>query len=422
MEEIAERIAVQVNQFIKAVDMSGIDRSSRSAADMLVMLNNSFPFRDKIQTKKSDLYLAAPLAVTEVNAADVYVVKGKTTTADFSRIKKADAKLSIWPLAEQIQSQISSLGKLVFILIGKIDDSVIHEVEISDSNLHRMIVDPTLAQPVRVADSILHVRSLEDVAQSFTKIENTFDSISDEEKVKLREAVLTAYRKLRSEVYARLSIPSTTEPGVLYFLDKTVEALTAQVDEYSAALQTVSGATEMPVPTEVLRIAYNFTDDALKLIRVLVSVCDLKPIVLWGTIYSHYQLSEAIKNLPWSGQTKKPKLSDYREQIAKARNKAFHRLFSFDKAFEVQVPDDSIDDIRFRFFSEFSGARNTANSFSFRDKALIDVLMEFSRTSEESVDLSFWQRNLEVMRATTRLVADTSEFLKLLLSASQGDD
>lgn len=78
------------------------------------------------------------------------------------------------------------------------------------------------------------------------------------------------------------------------------------------------------------------------------------------------------------------------------------------------VPDESLKDVRIRIFSEFSG-RTNPNTFTFADKPLVDVLMEFSRTSEEVVDRSFWSRNADVMECTVEMVEATSSFLKTCL-------
>jgi len=47
-----------------------------------------------------------------------------------------------------------------------------------------------------------------------------------------------------------------------------------------------------------LAFAYNFASDATGYLNLIVSICDLRPLVLWGTIAEHLTLSEAFRGLP----------------------------------------------------------------------------------------------------------------------------
>ena len=209
-----------------------------------------------------------------------------------------------------------------------------------------------------------------------------------------------------------MKIPENIDETKEYFLDKTSLALREQIKSYKEEVKKLDQLNENdPIPVDILRIAYNFTDDAIKLVKLLVSLSDLKPIILWGTFISHYNFATALKNLPWSKQMNKPKINNYRDQISKARNRSFHRLLPFSKSFEVVLPNDTLEDVRIRFFSEYSGKES--NNFTFKDKPIVDLLMDFSRTSEEVVERDFWKRNSYVMDYTLEMVEKTSEFLKI---------
>jgi hypothetical protein len=146
---------------------------------------------------------------------------------------------------------------------------------------------------------------------------------------------------------------------------------------------------------------------------LIVNVCDLKPIVLWGTINEQYKLSESFKNLPWIRSKRKASLENYKSIIGGSRNSAFHNFFPFKRSIDIIIPDKSLKEIKLRTFSEFT--KKTQNSLKFTDKELIDVLMEFTRTNYHKITPMFWQKNLDVLIATKLLFISTSDFLEFLL-------
>lgn len=163
------------------------------------------------------------------------------------------------------------------------------------------------------------------------------------------------------------------------------------------------------VSNDILWIAYNFASDAITFIRLIVSICDLKPVVLWGTMEKHFALAEALRNLPWHRHRNKPVLSNYCTTIADARNSAFHNLFSFRKSLDVALPEDSLQEAKMRIFSEHTKKRQ--NVLLYQDKEFVDLLFEFTRARERQVSLQFWERNLSVMDVTVELCDATSDFL-----------
>lgn len=86
-----------------------------------------------------------------------------------------------------------------------------------------------------------------------------------------------------------------------------------------------------------MRVAYNFSDDAIKVLELLVSVADLKAVLLWCTIKEHFDVAEAFRNLPWTKSRKKASLDRYREIIGGVRNRAFHNLLALDRTVEANL-------------------------------------------------------------------------------------
>jgi hypothetical protein len=149
--------------------------------------------------------------------------------------------------------------------------------------------------------------------------------------------------------------------------------------------RAVEGSGSGSALNDVLRIGYNFASDATGYLRLIVSVCDLKPIVLWGTI------SE--------------------QSIADARNNAFHNLFPFQKSLRVPLPEAALGEPQLQIFSEH--AKKSNNPLTYKDKELVDVLMDFSRAREQSLSITFWEKDLDVMNATISLFQRTNEFIRV---------
>lgn len=417
-ENIVSKILNNLTSFRSESDIDDRLSKVKNSEDFYVLVNNSFPFREKssIKTKKSSKYLAFPAEVSEFNADSIHVLEGPIIQGDFGLAKKDDVRISTdVKISEAVTTELTEIGTLVFVLIGEVDDTVKHERPMNHEVYKKLRLSPTSLEMVSIQNDTIECKELRDLSETWSAISSKIQkqkALPDESLGLLKEAFSNSADEIRKESYANLIIPKAIEQDRVYFLDETAKAVRSQLVEYKSALERLSGPeADRSSLNEVLRIAYNFTDDAAKLIRLFVSVGDLKPIVIWGTFLSHFRLSEALKNLPWARKSTKPQLSDYISTIGKARNRAFHRLLPFSKSFEVVVPDRSIRDFRIRIFSEFSG-KSAGNRVDFKDKEFVDVLMEFSRTSEESVGIDFWQRNADVIERTVELVESTSQFLK----------
>lgn len=148
--------------------------------------------------------------------------------------------------------------------------------------------------------------------------------------------------------------------------------------------------------TDLLRIAYNFADGSKTLLNLLIGICDLKPILFWMTIYEQIKLVNKLSLSLSHVATKKPKLSEYKSFIGKARNQAFHDFFAFDSSFSMKLPEGSIKSPVLNLFPEF-GSKKGLPTLDFTDEKLIDLFKKFSRTTEGSVPSGFWEDNREIM-------------------------
>lgn len=234
----------------------------------------------------------------------------------------------------------------------------------------------------------------------------------------LAEPLATALDHVRKHHYAVLRLPGESTPSRPP-LDSFVDALRQNVVRYKKAWNKCKGQVDMDPGefNDVLRIAYNFATDAVLVIRLLVSICDLKPIVRWCTVDEWFRLAELFRNLPWSKMKDKPSLDSYQQTVNNARNKAFHRLLPVDNTLRVELEGTKLGRITLRLFPEYV-ARNTEETMDYEDRALVELLTDFTRVSEKSVSPQFWQRNIAVMEGTIELLSRTSSALKLLFKAS----
>src|SRR6185436_565755 len=230
----------------------------------------------------------------------------------------------------------------------------------------------------------------------------------------LRDAFGEALDRLQSQAVAELKLPDRNVPKDGGMTNAIVEVLREHRNTYSDALARCDGDPEKDAEAfnEVLRIAYNFATDAITYLRLIIKVCDLKPIILWGTIAEHFELSEAFKQLPWTRAQTKASLDSYIATIGDARNSAFHHLFPFQKTLRISVPAAAFREAELRIFSEH--ARKRENQLNYQDKELVGVLLEFTRARERKVAPGFWRKNLDVMDCTIRLFGATDNFLRLL--------
>ena len=413
------------NFLIKSGAAEILKKVSKREGKLLIM-NNTFFFRDKkyVKTKKSTKYLAIPAASTEVKENSVIVLTGPRLNSEYKLISDADDTIETRiPLSEAIKQELDNLGNIVFVLLGQVDDNVPIKVPIETTHFNQFILNPAQPQQVKIASPTISCNSLEDEASIWATIETqlTESGISSADISDIKRVLGKAFDQAKSEAYASLTIPTEieTEKEGTYFLDRIGASFKENIKEYTAALRLMSAAKSdrREAYNEVLRIAYNFTDDAITVLRLLVSICDLKPLIMWGTFMSHYDVVEAVRNLPWTRQITKPSLSDYISTVKRARNKSFHRLLPFTKQIEVALPTRALREVRLRFFAEYGTSKNTMD---FRDKEVVDLLLEFTRTSQETVADEFWIKNLKVMQNSHDMVVRTSDFLKKCLLVVQG--
>jgi len=382
------------------------------------LINNSFVYRD-VSTTKSEQYIAIRYGNDGEPESTPYIVTGIRLNSDFKYIAAQSSNFpALITLQEAVQVEIAQLGSLAFLLIGYVEDTVAIEQPLSHSAFDRIVWDPTLPDIAQVNHPVITVQDTYDEDAIWLEITTWFTKRGESIPDGLRESVGVALDKLQDKAVAKLSIPTTTKTKQPSMTDNIVEVLKEQRGEYAKALSRLAKQRPgtQPALNDILRIAYNFAGDASMFLRLIVSVCDLKPIILWGTIAEHFKLSESFKCLPWTRSLNKPSLKNYISTISDARNSAFHNLFPFRKSLNAILPEAAFQHASLRIFSEHG--KKKENQLHYQDRELVEVLFEFTRARERRAPIRFWQQNLDVMDSAIELFDQCSKFLKTVFAVT----
>jgi hypothetical protein len=388
------------------------DEETPGRGDVIV-INNSFVFHD-VKTNKAEEHLCLVLDEPSTSP-EPGIALGMRINADFKRVAaKSRNPPQLVPLNSAISDQVAKLGHLVFLLIGEVLDNEVLEFPLHHQGYRAVVWDPTIESTAIVDGDRIVVRQTGDEEAVWGVIFDQLTEQGEDPPQPLRDALGVALDKLQEQAVARVIIPGAGEDPRFGITDAILTVLREQRDQYVRAVARCSaGSIEAESAlNDVLRIAYNFGSDATGFLRLIVSVCDLKPVVLWGTIAEHFTLARAFRAMPWSRSRNKPSLNNYQQTIADARNSAFHNLFPFRKSLRIALPEAALGSPELQIFSEYTKKKD--NQLTYQDKELVEVLLEFTRARERSLSLAFWQKNVDLMNATISLFDRTNEFVKIL--------
>ncbi len=415
--EIVSAVAKSFGRLLAHSAFEGWKKDAELSAGDMIAFNNSFVFRSGVSTRKNEQYLAVAVGKDGALGDEPVVCEGVRFNSDF---KLLSAKSKKQPMCRDMESavrtELKGLGKLVFLFVGSVEDSVVLEEMLDDDRFDTIVLDPKLDCDVEVRDGRVFVREIENESRVWDAVRAKLGEDATPAALEnLKQKIGAALDNLGARTYATLKLPiagSETESSVLRSI---TAVLIDEKKNYEVALAKCGGdyAVDAGAYNDVLRIAYNFASDAIGFLRLLTSTCDMKPILLWCTVGQQFELSEAFKSLPWTRSTTKPSLSNYERIIGDARNKAFHRLFPFNKPIDVILPGTSLSDVRLRIFSEYT--KRKENELTYQDKGMVDLMKEFTITKEHSVPSGFWSRNLGVMSSTVEVFQGVTSALELLL-------
>lgn len=420
-QDLEELIRDGASQVLRHKEFNDWLKIQKSAKGGLAAINNSFLFREESKIRKNDKTLCIPLdSACKPIPEKLGIASGLRFNTDFVCIPPKAPKQPQWlDLKPAVNEALKSFGQLAFVLIGTIKDNVKVEKELKHELFRRVILDPSQQESLSILGETIRIRDVQDEQALWDELQRAAraaEVIDETLPPDLEEPFAKALEALRDEAFAILELPErNTIAQNASLLDLIVAVLSNHIQDYKRSLARCRGEPSRN-PNEfnnVLRISYNFASDVTKVVRLLVNICDLKPLVFWCTVGQWMSLSDDFKKLPWSKSTKKPSLDAYQQIIGGARNKSFHNLFPFSKMLQVPLVGVPLGAIRLRFFSEYAKRKN-ANLFEYEDQALVEALVEFTRAGERFVPPSFWKKNVEVMSSAVELLTRTSESLKLI--------
>ena len=415
IDDIISDIESSVSRLVtQPVFIEWLGKNTVDGGDYIV-INDSFVYR-ATSTVKSQKHLVLRADQNGILERQPLIAEGLRFNLDFKHFGKRAPKPPVSTLEEAASEEVVSLGELLFILIGEIHDTTVLEETIGHADFDTMYWDPNATDSVEIANRLITVRDVHDEAPLAEAITKLYEDRGSQLPDGLLAALGIALDQLQDRAVASLVLPSQSTELGRGMTDSIIEVLHEQREQYSSVLASSTTPELSEGINEILRIAYNFASDATTYLNLIVSICDLKPIVLWGTIAEHIALSEAFKQLPWSRSRNKPSMKNYTSTISDARNSAFHNLFPFRKSLQLILPQSALQNAELRIFSEHGKKKD--NKLSFQDRELIDLLTEFTRARERRVSTRFWQQNLAVMDATIALFSATNSFLKTLYASA----
>jgi len=392
--------------------------------DDIILINNSFIYRTKrlIKTNKNNQFIGVKIKNKKLDFENTIVATPSDFNGDFKVFKSKQANpVSFESLNKAIRWEVSHLGQLVFFLIGEINETSL-SLNIQDSIVHELRYDP-IAQKQELVEQngnkIIVVNQLVDPEAVWNLIMPDLEKIQNINIPALEKAYAVAYERLQNEARLMMKLPKPSSiRNQNTFIAQLRNSVAEQRRLYELALnKCVKGKDSNDVNLrEVMRISYNFADDAIKLIQLLVSVADSKAIILWTTLKSHFDLAESIRTLPWTKSEKKASPDDYIEKVKGARNHAFHNLLLFDRTIEADLSGVQVNAKKLTLLPAY-GQRKSAVPLDYEDREIVEILSELTRANETVVSLDFWIKNSVVLEAFEKLLESTEEALWVLNSA-----
>lgn len=419
IQQFRKLVQESVTELIRTQAFSGWLKDAKAVDGDVVVINNSFIYRKPlIKTPKNQQYLCLKVKGKHPDPRYIFVSRPGDLNSDLKLFSQKSANLpQLETLDGALETEMKRLGGLVFVLIGKLQQ-LPAEVPINHDLVKKVRFDPSVGGQAILEDAgdgkrAIVVNQLTDPESAWNAVRPMLEQEAGEDLPSLEPAFGGAFEKLQDEARLRLVLPSrTTSKTTASFIRRLRESVSEQRGLYEAALQEwrAGGGGPDGHLREAMRIAYNFADDAIKVLQLLVSVADLKGVLLWCTIKEHFDVAEAFRNLPWTKSHKKPSLERYREIVGGARNRAFHNLLAFDRTIEADLEGVDVKARRLTLLRPYR-RRKTTVPFDYEDREMVEILTELTRAPEVAVPFDFWTKNVAVMESFEKLLTGTEDAL-----------
>ncbi|NLS77975.1 MAG: hypothetical protein GXY76_12010 [Chloroflexi bacterium] len=419
IDVLEDTIKASVQELVMTATFSDWLESVRASDGDVIVINNSFVGRDKrsIRTTKNDQYLCLTVRNGAADPTSVCVSRPGDQDSDFKLIKAKSGNMpGLEPLHSALQTEIDRIGRLVFVLIGEVRE-IPAAVQLNSRHAAELRFEPQASHAAAIGQNAagqraIVINQLADPEIAWNGVCGLIQQELSGDLSSFQTAFGTAFNKLCEEAKLELVLPEADNAGSgSSFMSGIRAAVSAQCNQYCSVLQEAPGeAGGAESRNEAMRIAYNFADDALKVLQLLICVADLKAVLLWGTIKNHFEMAEAFRALPWAKSEKKPSLDQYRKMIGGARNRAFHNLLTFDRTIEADLVGVRINARRLTLLPAYSRNRSTI-ALDYEDREMVELLSELTRAEETPVPVEFWSKNATVMRAFEKLLERTESVL-----------
>jgi len=400
-------------------------KGAKTADGDMVVINNSFIYRKPlIKTSKNEQYLCLRVKQRKVDSKDVSVCRLGDLNSHFKLFRAKSANLPpLESLDEAVRTEVKRLGRLIFVLIGELQD-LPAAVPVNHNLVKKLRFEPSAGKNAALEDigdgnKEVVVRRLTDPESAWNAIKQELTKCVGSDLAAPEKAFAEAFEKLQDKARIKLVLPSPTAAQTdKSFIASLRDSISKQRRLYEAAIQQWESGADVADNhlREIMRIAYNFADDAIKVLQLLVSIADLKGVLLWCTIKEHFDVAEAFSNLPWTRSHKKPSLEEYRKIIGGARNRAFHNLLAFDRTIEADLKGLDVKARRLTLLPAH-GSRKKTVPLDYEDREMVEILAELTRAPEAAVPFNFWQKNAVVMESLEKLLERTGEALWALNKA-----
>ena len=282
----------------------------------LIACNNSFLYREGQATTKSSHYVGIEVSDgSNFTLPPVVVVANRRINSQFKRLASKELpKYEIADLETALGEQLPRLGSIVFSLGGRIGEPEAAEVPLGKvPGLDLLKYVPGQSDPAVVSGSVVMLGSIADLDSSWAAVRGAVAGIDGIDADTLGDAFEAAFHAVQEASTRPVDPTDVTEDGPS-ILSKVLERMEEQVTAFSTVLnQHQRSPDDNDVYNELLRVAYNFADGARAFLRLMVGVCDLKPVLFWLTVFEQVELAHRFERLPFSLVGKgKPSLERYR--------------------------------------------------------------------------------------------------------------
>lgn len=382
-----------------------------------VTINNSFLLRENKGTRKSNLYLALRYSqLVSDKKVDLFVANNISQNNDFDLRMNLDEN-GLLPLDETfIRKELAKFGFISFVFIGKLEP--MKEIKSERIDGITVILDTEFEKEIGLdKDGNIRIGQIPTIKVLKEFIEKNLQHALPEKLDKFEQQLVNAIKKFESAIYHTVKIPESVEElsSTDSIVSKLHNGFKDGLDNYQKSLNQWKSSKSQASYNDLLRIAYVFADEIQTFNTILQRICDLKPLVNFLTFAHQFSLSNIFMKLKLPNTSQKASLSNYRELIAQTRNATFHHLVPIDTRIEVKFGKHFVKPTRLILFDEFKNNTNKiGKGLDYEDKEIFELLQSFSRSSENSFEITFWDENITIMQEAIALIARFEEALNIL--------